>query len=141
MRIIVDAMGGDNAPAAVVKGAVDAQAEFGVDVVLVGRQAEVEACLKDCAAAENPHITLVHAESVIDMHDDPAMACRRKKDSSMSVALRMLAEGGGDAVISAGSTGALLTGATLLVTRIRGVRPAAFAPVLPHGGKGVVLID
>lgn len=141
MKIILDAMGGDNAPAAVVQGAVDAQKEFGVDVVLVGREAEVTAALKAAGGAENAHIAVVNAEEVIDMHDEPSMACRRKKDSSMSVALRMLANGEGDAAISAGSTGALLTGATLLVKRIRGIRRAAFAPVLPNGGKGLVLTD
>lgn len=75
------------------------------------------------------------------MEDDPSTATRRKKDSSMAVALTMLKEGKGDAVISAGSTGALLTGATLTVKRIRGIRRAALAPVIPNGGKGVMLID
>lgn len=141
MKIIIDAMGGDNAPQAIVKGAVDAQKEFGVDIVLVGREAEVAVCLKESGADTNEHICIVNADEVIDMHDDPAMACRRKKNSSMSVALRLLSEGEGDAVISAGSTGALLTGATLTVKRIKGIRRAAMAPVLPNGGKGVVLID
>lgn len=141
MKIIIDAMGGDNAPQAIVGGAVAAQKEFGVDLVLVGREAEVNACLAQCGGADNPHITVVNAQEVIDMHDDPATAVRRKKDSSMSVALNMLRSGEGDAVISAGSTGALLTGATLTVKRIRGIRRAAMAPVLPNGGKGTVLID
>ncbi len=141
MKIILDAMGGDNAPQAVVKGAVDAQAEFGVDIILVGRESDVNACLKDCGAENNPRIRVVNADEVIDMHDDPAHAVRRKKNSSMTVALNLLHDGEGDAAISAGSTGALLTGATLLVRRIRGIRRAAMAPVLPNGGKGVVLID
>ncbi len=141
MKIILDAMGGDNAPQAIVQGAVDAQAEFGVDLVLVGREAEIKACLEQCGAEQNEHISIVHAEEVVDMHDDPATAVRRKKDSSMAVALTMLRNGEGDAAISAGSTGALLTGATLLVRRIKGIRRAAMAPVLPNGGKGVVLID
>ena len=141
MKIIIDAMGGDNAPQAIVEGAVAAQREFGVDIVLVGREAEVRACLKPLGAEQDPHITVVHAEEVIDMHDDPATAVRRKKNSSMAVTLEMLRSGAGDAAISAGSTGALLTGATLLVRRIKGIRRAAMAPVLPNGGKGVVLID
>jgi glycerol-3-phosphate acyltransferase PlsX len=141
MKIILDAMGGDNAPLAVVKGAVDAQAEFGVEIILVGREAEVKACLAQCGAADNRHIRVVNADEVIDMHDDPAHAVRRKKNSSMAVALNLLRDGEGDAAVSAGSTGALLTGATLLVKRIRGIRRAAMAPVLPNGGKGVVLID
>lgn len=141
MKIILDAMGGDNAPQAVVKGAADAQAEFGVDIILVGREQEVNACLAECGAQDNAHIRVVNADEVIDMHDDPAHAVRRKKNSSMAVALGMLHDGEADACVSAGSTGALLTGATLLVKRIRGIRRAAMAPVLPNGGKGVVLID
>ena len=141
MKIIIDAMGGDNAPQAIVQGAVDAQTEFGVDIVLVGREADVQDCLASCGGTGNEHISVVNADEVIDMHDDPATAVRRKKNSSMAVALNLLRDGEGDAMISAGSTGALLTGATLTVKRIRGIRRAAFAPVIPNGGKGVVLID
>ncbi len=141
MKIIVDAMGGDNAPEAIVQGAVDAQREFGTEIILVGREAELNACLTACGANDDEHISVVNAEETIDMHDDPSTAVRRKKNSSMAVALELLRNGEGDAVISAGSTGALLTGATLLVRRIRGIRRAAMAPVLPNGGKGVVLID
>ena len=141
MKIIIDAMGGDNAPQAVVSGAVAAQKEFDVDLVLVGREAEVNACLAQCGGGQNPHISVVNASEVIDMHDDPATAVRRKKDSSMAVTLNLLRNGEGDAAISAGSTGALLTGATLTVKRIRGIRRAAMAPVLPNGGRGAVLID
>ncbi len=141
MKIIIDAMGGDNAPQAIVQGAVEAQREFGVDIILVGREAEVNACLAQCGAGNDPHIRVVNADEIIDMHDDPATAVRRKKNSSMAVTLELLRNGEGDAAISAGSTGALLTGATLLVRRIKGIRRAAMAPVLPNGGKGVVLID
>ena len=141
MKIIIDAMGGDNAPQAIVQGAVDAQREFGVDIVLVGREAEVRACLKPLGAENDAHIRVVNADEIIDMHDDPATAVRRKKNSSMAVTLDLLRNGEGDAAISAGSTGALLTGATLLVRRIKGIRRAAMAPVLPNGGKGAVLID
>ena len=77
MKIILDAMGGDNAPQAIVKGAVDAQNEFGVDIVLVGKESEVKACLADCGAQENAHLRVVNATEVIDMHDDPAHAVRR----------------------------------------------------------------
>ena len=137
MRIIIDAMGGDYAPAEIVKGAVDAANEFGVDITLVGRRADIEAHLP----VPNEHIDIAEASDIVTMEDDPATAVRRKKDSSMAVALRMLAEEQGDACISAGSTGALLTGATLLVRRIHGIRRAAMAPVIPNGGKGTVLID
>ena len=141
MRIIIDAMGGDNAPFEIVKGAVDAQKEFGVDITLVGVEEKVRECLAQCGAEDKGHISVVNATEVVDMHDDPAMACRRKKDSSMTVGLNLLKNGEGEAFISAGSTGALLTGATLIVKRIRGIRRASFCPVIPNGGKGVVLID
>ena len=141
MRIIIDAMGGDNAPSEIVKGAVDAQKEFGVDITLVGVEDKVRECLAECGAEGNEHITVVNATEIVDMHDDPAMACRRKKDSSMTVGLNLLKDGEGEAFISAGSTGALLTGATLIVKRIRGIRRACFCPVIPNGNKGVVLID
>lgn len=141
MKIILDAMGGDNAPEAVVKGAVRAARELGTDIVLVGREEEVHTCLADCGAENEPRITVVNASEIVTMEDDPATACRSKRDSSMTVALTMLKKGGGDAVVSAGSTGALLTGATLIAKRIRGIRRAAMGPVLPNGGKGVLLID
>ena len=141
MKIIIDAMGGDNAPAAIVAGAVSASKEHDVDILLVGIEEQVRACLKDCGAENDPRITVVNAAQVIDMHDDPSRAVRLKPDASMTVALRLLAEGAGDAVVSAGSTGALLTGATLIGKRIRGIRRAALAPVLPNADKGVVLID
>ena len=142
MRILIDAMGGDNAPAEIVKGAVDAAKEFAVDVTLVGQEEKILPILARCGvAAPDEHICVVDAREVIDMEDDPSTATRRKPDSSMTVALKMLHKGEGDAVISAGSTGALLSGATLFVRRIRGIRRACFAPVLPNGGKGVLLVD
>lgn len=141
MRIIIDAMGGDNAPAEIVAGAVRAVAEYDVDVILVGQEARVRACLDKCPGGNTERIRVVNATEVIDMHDDPSTATRIKKDASMTVALHMLADGEGDAVVSAGSTGALLTGATLIAKRIRGIRRAAMAPVLPNDQKGVLLID
>ena len=138
MRIIIDAMGGDKAPEEIVKGAVMARRQLGVDVTLVGRREDVEACLKKEGCND---IDIVDAREVITMEDEPSTATRRKKDSSMAVALNLLRDGAGDAVISAGSTGALLTGATLTVKRIRGIRRAALAPVLPAGEHGVMLID
>ena len=138
MRIIIDAMGGDNAPEEIVKGAIMARKELGIEPVLVGLREPIQAIL-DREGAED--IEIRDASEVISMEDDPSTAVRRKKDSSMTVALNMLRDGEGDAVVSAGSTGALLTGATLIVKRIRGVRRAALAPVVPNGGKGVILVD
>ena len=138
MRIIIDAMGGDNAPQEIVKGAVRAHRELGVDVTLVGREDEVRACLKQEGCDD---IEIVNATEIVTMEDDPSTATRRKKDSSMTVVLNLLRDGKGDAVVSAGSTGALLTGATLIVKRIKGIRRAAMAPVLPAGENGIMLID
>ena len=141
MRILIDAMGGDNAPGEIVRGAVEASREFHVDVALVGREAEILACLNEMDVMPGEHIQIVNAPDVISMEDDPSTATRKKPESSMSVALQLLHRGEGDAVISAGSTGALLSGATLTVRRIRGIRRACFGPVIPNGGKGTLLID
>ncbi|MDE7221426.1 MAG: phosphate acyltransferase PlsX [Oscillospiraceae bacterium] len=141
MKIIVDAMGGDNAPLEIVKGAVQAaKARPGLEIVLVGREAEVRAAAGACGGLPVT-VTVVNAAEVIDMHDDPATAFKTKKDSSMTVGLTMLKNGEGDAFVSAGSTGALLSAGTLLVKRIRGIRRAAMAPLVPVGGKGLVLVD
>ena len=141
MRILIDAMGGDNAPEEIVKGAVAASREFGVEITLVGHEGKILSCLVAEGAKRDSTISIVNATEVIGMEDDPSTATRAKKDSSMTVALEKLRAGEGDAVVSAGSTGALLTGATLIAKRIRGIRRAALAPVLPNGGKGVLLID
>ena len=136
MKIIIDAMGGDNAPREIIKGALRAKHELGIDLILVGQEEAIRASLP---AGED--VEIVDAREIITMEDDPSTATRRKKDSSMAVSLRLLKEGAGDAVVSAGSTGALLTGATLTVKRIHGIRRAALAPVLPAGEHGVMLID
>lgn len=138
MKIIVDAMGGDNAPEAIVKGSVYARDRLGVDIALVGRREDIERCLGE---TDRKGIEIVDAREIVTMEDDPSTATRRKKDSSMTVALNMVKNGEGDAVVSAGSTGALLTGATLIVKRVRGVRRAAMAPVLPSRENGLMLID
>ena len=140
MKIIVDMMGGDNAPLAVLEGAAAAVKEYGVQLIGVGD----EALVRKTAADNNislDGIELVNCTEVIEMCDEPARAIRTKKDSSIVVGLNMLKEGKGDAFVSAGSTGALLTGATLIVKRIRGIRRAALAPVVPTANGKMVLID
>ncbi len=143
MKIIIDAMGGDNAPKAMVQGALLARKEWpDTEIVLTGREEAIRAAAVECGAAELPEgITIRPASEVIEMSDDPAMAFKRKKDSSMTVGLNMLRDGEGDAFISAGSTGALLSGATLVVKRIRGIRRAAMAPVIPSSAGQMVLCD
>ena len=141
MKLIFDAMSGDNAPRALVEGAVKARRELGTELVLVGRKEEILPCLSACGEAEGPGISIVDARETVTMEDDPSTVIRKKKDSSMAVALQLLHEGQGDAVVSAGNTGALLTGATLIVKRIPGIRRAAMSPAVPNGGGGGVLID
>ena len=141
MRIILDAMGGDNAPQAIVAGGVKAARELNTDILLVGREDEVRAALAACGGEGEERIQVVHAPDVITMEDEPGMACYSKRRSSMTVALTLLKDGEGDAVVSAGSTGALLAGATQFVKRVRGIRRAALGPVIPNGDKGVLLID
>jgi len=142
MRIIVDAMGGDNAPQAPVRGALQAAKEYGVEIILVGRGEVILKTLQEAGVADLPAgVEITHAEQVVEMCDNPATAFKDKKDSSLTVGLNLLKDGTGDAFVSAGSTGALLSGATLLVKRVRGIRRAALAPVIPTGGGGAVLID
>ena len=142
MRIIVDAMGGDNAPQAPVRGALQAAKEYGVDIILVGRGEDILKVMEQDGVADLPSgVEIAHAEQVVDMCDNPATAFKDKKNSSLTVGLGLLKDGSGDAFVSAGSTGALLSGATLVVKRVRGIRRAAMAPVVPTGGGGAVLID
>ena len=142
MKIILDAMGGDNAPQAPVLGALQAAKDFGAQITLVGKGEEILKVLKDNSIADLPEgMEIANADEVVDMHDDPANVIRKKKNSSMVIGLRMLSEGQGDAFVSAGSTGALLSGATLIVKRVKGIRRAAMGPVMPNkaGGKTVIL--
>jgi len=142
MKIILDAMGGDNAPLAPVMGAVQAAKDFGAQIILVGKGEKILQVLREQGIENLPEgIEVIHAEQVVDAHEDPTAAVRKQKDSSMMVGLKMLADGEGDAFISAGSTGALLSGATLLVKRVKGIRRAAMGPVMPNkaGGKTVIL--
>ena len=142
MKIIVDAMGGDNAPQAIVQGALDAHKQHGVDILLVGRAADVLRAVEACGEKTLPAgVELKDASEVVEIADDPATAFKMKKDSSLTVGLNLLKAGEGDAFVSAGSTGALLSGATLLVKRIRGIRRAAMGPVIPVLGGKAILCD
>ncbi len=141
MKIILDAMGGDHAPEAAVLGAIEANQTFHVDVVLVGRGEAILEVMSSHGISNLPQgVEIANADDVVDMHDDPASVIHKRKNSSMIVGLKMLADGKGDAFVSAGSTGALLTGATLLVKRVRGIRRAAMAPAMPTKTGGKVII-
>ncbi|HJB68472.1 MAG TPA: phosphate acyltransferase PlsX [Candidatus Fournierella excrementigallinarum] len=140
MKIILDAMGGDNAPAEILKGAAAATAAWpDVEILAVGDAEKIAACVKE-NAIEMKNIEIVNATEVIEMCDEPARAVRSKKDSSMVVGLRMLAEGKGDAFVSAGSTGALHVGASLIVRTVKGVKRPALATVIP-GKTPFLLLD
>ena len=142
MKIILDAMGGDNAPEAPVLGALQAAKDFGAQIILVGRGEEILGVMKKNGIDTLPDgVEIANADDVVDMHDDPAAVVHKRKNSSMVVGLKALADGQGDAFVSAGSTGALLTGATLLVKRVKGIRRAAMGPALPNkaGGRTVLL--
>ncbi|MCL2249039.1 MAG: phosphate acyltransferase PlsX [Oscillospiraceae bacterium] len=142
MKIIADAMGGDNAPDEIVLGAFNAAKNLDVDIVLVGREESILGSMKKLGIDELPkRVEIVDAPEVVLMEDDPATVIRVKKQSSLNVGLTMLRDGAGDAFVSAGSTGALLSGATLITKRVRGLRRAALAPVLPSKTGKFVLID
>ena len=134
-------MGGDNAPRAAIQGGVMAAKEYGEEVLLVGDENAIQPILKELNAENTPGIIIVHAPDAVDMHDDPATVLRQKPQSSMAVALGMVRDGKADAIVSAGSTGALLSGATLLCKRIKGIRRGAVAPLIPCAGGQVMLVD
>ena len=130
MKIIIDAMSGDNAPAEILKGAVMAVNEFDADITVVGDEKIIESTAKTEGISLGK-IEIVNAASVINMEDEPMSVVRAKKNSSMSVGLKLLSEGCGDAFVSAGNTGALLVGATLIARRIKGIRRPGIATILP----------
>ena len=138
MRIIIDAMGGDNAPLEIIRGVCEASFTTEATLVLVGKEDVIREHL-DGFKYDSSKIEIHHAEGTIAMEDDPMVVVRGKKDSSMSEGLRLLKENG-DAFVSAGSTGALHTGASLKVRTMKGVRRAAIAAMLPFD-RPVLLLD
>lgn len=140
MRIIVDAMSGDNAPLANVKGAILASKEFNTEIILVGNESILKPLLSELAGDTNK-ISIINATDVITMEDNPSSVIREKPDASMLVALRALADGAGDAVVSSGNTGALLTGGTLLVRRLPSIRRCALSALIPTKKGRALLVD
>ncbi len=142
MKIIIDAMGGDNAPGEIVRGAALAVKELKASVILVGNESIIRRELGACGDQNliGAGLELVHADEVITMEDDPFDVVRKKKKSSMAVGLRMLADGKGDAFVGAGNTGALFTGATMIVRACKGIRRAAIATVIPFE-RPMLLLD
>ena len=141
MKIILDAMGGDNAPAEILKGAADAVVTFAPDleIIAVGDAEKIAVCARE-NNLKLDHIEIVNATETIEMCDEPAKAVRTKKDSSMVVGLKLLAEGKGDAFVSAGSTGALHVGTSLIVRTVKGIKRPALATIIP-GKTPFMLLD
>ena len=133
MNIMIDGMGGDHAPEEIVKGAVQAAKEISGTVSIIGREERINECLQ-ALNWNGDNIEVVNATEVISNNESPAMAVRKKKDSSISKGMRMLKEGEVDAVISGGSTGALLSAGLLILGRIRGIKRPAIAAFFPKIG-------
>lgn len=142
MKIIVDAFGGDNAPEQILLGCAQARQELGVEILLTGDKARLEACAKELNITQDlAAMEILPCGQTLTMEDEPTSVIREKSDSSMAVGLRALAEGKGDAFASAGNSGALVVGATTIVKRVRGVKRVAFAPIMPKSQGFFMLID
>lgn len=139
MRIVVDAMGGDYAPGEIVSGAVQAARDFGDEIILVGREAEVKAAL--AANGSLPNIRVVHASQVIDMDEHPANAVKNKPDSSMVVGIKLVKDGQADAFVSMGNTGGALAAALFGLGRIKGIQRPALAALFPIKDGWAVMLD
>lgn len=135
MKIILDAFGGDNAPLAPLKGAQMAVEEMDVEILAVGDVEKMTECCRE-NNINTKNITFKQADSVFDMHEDPMDVVKKRTDTSLHVALKALADGEGDALVSAGSTGALLMGATFIVKRLKGCKRPALGSVLPGVNPG-----
>lgn len=140
MNIIVDAFGGDNAPLAVIQGCAMAVEKLDVDITLAGD----EKIIKETAEKNNislDRISIIHAESVIDIHEEPTEIIKSRSDCSMAVGLKNLHDGSGDAFVSAGSTGALVVGSTFIAKRLKGIKRPALAPIMPSDKGYFMLMD
>ncbi len=142
VTVALDAMGGDYAPKETVSGAIEAVKEFGqISVILVGREADINNELSKYEDYPKERIKVVNADEIIDMGEVPTLAIKEKKNSSLVVAMKLVRDGEADAIVSAGSTGAILVGGQLVVGRIKGVKRPALAPFLPTKKGMSLLID
>lgn len=139
MKILLDAMGGDNAPAAQVSAAAEIASDLGAEIILVGREEEINKELSKYP--ELPGVSVVNAQEVIEMSEEPVAAVKNKKDSSLVVCANMLKENKADAMLSCGSTGALLAASLLIIGRVKGVIRPAIASFLPGKNGPVMLLD
>lgn len=141
MRILLDGMGGDNAPAEIVKGAIEALAECDYDITIIGREEDIYTQLEKYTYDED-RISVVNATQVIENEDSPVKSVRRKQDSSMVKGLNMLKEGKGDVFVSAGNTGAYMAGSLFILGRIPGIERPAIASIYPIiGGETSLIVD
>lgn len=141
MRIAVDAFGGDNAPLSVIQGCAEALKEnSGLEIILFGDEDKIQLCAEE-NNIDISNMKIVHTFDIFDMHDEPKELLRSKKTTSLALAFKAVANGDADAVVSAGSTGAVLMGATFIVKRISGIKRAAIGTVMPTTGKPYLLID
>ncbi len=140
MKIAVDAFGGDNAPLEIIKGSIDAKNEYGANIVLVGNSEIINKCAVD-NGLNLDGIEIVNAEAVFDMHDTPTDILKSKRNTSLGIAFDLVADGSADAIVSAGSTGAIVAGATFIVKRIKGVKRPALGTVLPTSTRKLMLMD
>ncbi len=140
MRIVVDAFGGDNAPLEIIKGAALAHKEYGVDITLTGNEETIRKCIDDNGLIFK-NLIIEHTDDVISMHDEPTSLLKSHKNSSLGLAFQILNEGKADALVSAGSTGAIVVGGTLMVRRIKGVKRPALGSMLPGLNANYFLMD
>ena len=139
MKIIVDAFGGDNAPLEILKGALEAKNEFNIDIIFTGSEEIIKMVSKE-NNLDISGVEIVNAEQVITMEEEPNVVLKAKSESSMAVGMKLLADGKGDAFVSAGNSGAICVGATLIVKRIKGIKRPGFAPVMPYFGGGCFML-
>ena len=141
MRIAVDAMGGDNAPFEVIKGvSIASSKNEEIEIILVGDTQKIEDCFSKLNVSIPKNVSVIHSDSEISMEDDPMVIMKEKSDSSMAKGLTLLKENQVDAFISAGNTGALHTGSTLIVRKMKGIRRSALASILPFE-RPILLVD
>ena len=141
MRIAVDAFGGDNAPLEIIKGAALASKEFNVDITLTGNKETIESLIKEHSISFSGDLRIIHTEDVITMDDDPTSIIKAHSESSMALAFNELKNNEADAFVSAGSTGAVVVGGTLIVKRIKGVKRPALAALIPSPNGHYMLMD
>ncbi|MCL2037103.1 MAG: phosphate acyltransferase PlsX [Oscillospiraceae bacterium] len=140
MRIVIDGFGGDNAPDEVIKGAVEAVREYGVEIMITGDHKILKSRFAELKLPQT-NIEIVHADGIIQIEDEPTSIRTSKSGTSMGVAFQLVKKGDGDAFVSAGSTAALMVGGTMLIGRIKGVKRPALSPIMPSVTGKYILLD